>query len=207
MKRFTFLVALLPTLALAQAQSNTSGGGGISANCPTCTLVDSTLTLSGAITSSNAVGLTVTSQATNNASARGFTFNTSNTLDTGGARYFSFTTNGADVMFMDTSNNLHVSGSVVASSTGTVQEKNSFMPAQHGGTIQAIESGISAATSNALAVTFATAFGAAPHCTCADNNATPAACGVSVAATTTGVTFKGATGATDNISWICIGNL
>lgn len=70
----------------------------------------------------------------------------------------------------------------------------------------AMEFGHSAASgAGALAVTFATAFGAAPTCVCTDENAVPVVCGATTAASTTGVTFSVTVARADTLDWYCIG--
>jgi hypothetical protein len=74
--------------------------------------------------------------------------------------------------------------------------------------VLAIEKGATAMTSNELAVTFATAFGAAPSCNCTHvNTSNTNACNIKSgsAPTTAGVTFAVASGGTDVVDWICIG--
>lgn len=63
-----------------------------------------------------------------------------------------------------------------------------------------------ASAGGALAVTFATAFAIAPNCVCNDQNAAPAACGVSSAASTTAVTFTIGSARADTVQWHCQGN-
>jgi hypothetical protein len=82
------------------------------------------------------------------------------------------------------------------------------VPVVHGSSTaaQAIESGSTAMTGGALAVTFSTAFGAAPACSCAHVNTTNSnACVISVAPSTTAVTFAATSGGTDVVNWFCIG--
>lgn len=74
------------------------------------------------------------------------------------------------------------------------------------GTAQQISSGSGAMTAGALAVTFTTAFGAAPKCTCSHVNAVPIGCGISAAPSTTGVTFAVPAAGTDVLHWICVGD-
>lgn len=70
----------------------------------------------------------------------------------------------------------------------------------------AMEFGRSAAAGTGLlAVTFATAFGTAPACACVDENATPVLCGISVAPTTTAVTFFIPSARADTLDWQCNG--
>lgn len=83
------------------------------------------------------------------------------------------------------------------------------MPVVHGtGTAkQAIQTGGAAATAGALAVTFTTAFSAAPNCVCTVESAGGILpCNISVAASTSGVTFLSTGAATAVIRYICIGN-
>lgn len=68
----------------------------------------------------------------------------------------------------------------------------------------AMEFGRTAATGGVLAVTFATAFGAAPSCVCVIEAAVPVACGITTAPSTTAVTFTAGAG-TDVIDWHCTG--
>ena len=83
-------------------------------------------------------------------------------------------------------------------------------PVLHGtGTAQqAIERNSAALVANELAVTFATAFGAAPVCVCTHVNTTnsnPCTIKSGSAPTTTAVTFTVASGGTDVIHWMCLG--
>lgn len=71
----------------------------------------------------------------------------------------------------------------------------------------AAEPGSAAMSSGSVAVTFRSAFLAAPTCTCSHVNAVPLPCGISGAATKTAVTFKVATGGSDSINYVCIGQL
>jgi hypothetical protein len=78
----------------------------------------------------------------------------------------------------------------------------------HGTTVLSVEKGATAMTASELAVTFATAFAAAPSCTCTHVNTTNTnACNIKsgAAPTTTTVTFAVASGGTDVVDWICIG--
>lgn len=62
-----------------------------------------------------------------------------------------------------------------------------------------------AAGTGILAVTFATAFGTVPSCTCADENAVPVGCGISTAPSTTAVSFQVLAVRADTVDWFCIG--
>lgn len=66
-----------------------------------------------------------------------------------------------------------------------------------------LASGRTAATAGSLAVTFSPAFGAVPSCTCTGESAN--VCSISVAPTTSGVTFLHGAG-TAIINWQCVGN-
>lgn len=81
------------------------------------------------------------------------------------------------------------------------------VPVVHGtGTAaQAIESGAAAMTGGALAISFTTAFAAAPKCVCSHVNAVPISCGISTAPSTSAVTFAVPAGGTDTIDYVCIG--
>lgn len=70
---------------------------------------------------------------------------------------------------------------------------------------QALEYGSGAMTAGALAVTFSTAFGAAPVCVCNHVKAVPLACGPTSVASATTVTFAVATGGTDTVNYSCAG--
>lgn len=70
----------------------------------------------------------------------------------------------------------------------------------------AMEFGRSAAAGTGLlAVTFATAFGGTPSCVCTDENATPTACGITVAPSTSAVTFYAGAARADTVDWQCSG--
>ncbi len=60
-------------------------------------------------------------------------------------------------------------------------------------------------SSGSVTVTFTTAFGAAPSCTCSNIQATPIVCGPSATASTSAVTFVVPSGASTHIGWQCIG--
>ena len=84
------------------------------------------------------------------------------------------------------------------------------VPVVHGtGTAaQAIESGSAAMTTGALAVTFTTAFGAAPKCVCTHvdtTNTNPCTIQAAGAPSTTAVTFAVASGGSDVVHYFCIG--
>lgn len=72
---------------------------------------------------------------------------------------------------------------------------------------QMIQHAASAMTAGALAVTFGTAYtSVAPTCTCTHVNTTNSnPCVISVAPSTTAVTFAVASGGTDVVDWICMG--
>lgn len=62
-----------------------------------------------------------------------------------------------------------------------------------------------ASAGGVLAVSFATAFGAAPTCICVDQNAVPVVCGITTPATTAGVTFSLTVARADTVAWQCLG--
>lgn len=81
------------------------------------------------------------------------------------------------------------------------------VPVVHGSATlaQAIEAGSGAMTAGSLAVTFGTAFGAAPLCVCSHVNAVPIACGPTTAGSGTTVTFAVPAGGSGTVNWYCIG--
>lgn len=125
-----------------------------------------------------------------------------------GVKAFAATTTGAlwdfggGVQAASDGTTLTFTSPIAATSAAVGTEK---FPTYHSATQKAIETGSGAATAGALAVTFGTAFGAAPNCTCADTNAVPLPCGISTAANTTSVTFTATGGGTEVIQWICVG--
>ncbi len=147
----------------------------------------------------------------------------SSTGASGGDPYFAMTISGVDnwAMGIDNSDSdkwkvsrssrlgtndlVSVTTAGAMDTASTISSNLLKVPVVHGsGTAaQAIESGSGAATAATLAVTFGTAFATAPNCVCADTNAVPVPCGISVAADTTSVSFKAV--GTDTIQWICIG--
>ena len=80
-------------------------------------------------------------------------------------------------------------------------------PVQHAsGNPLAFERGSNAAGgTGGLVITFNPDFGGTASCTCADENATPVACGISSAATTHTVTFQIGAARADVIDWMCWG--
>lgn len=134
-----------------------------------------------------------TSFVANGAAAKGGVFNTNNTFSTSGALIFEWQNGGTQKAQID--------------KDGNFLSTSLKVPVVHGTSTvaQAIESGTGAMTTGSLAVTFGTAFGAAPICVCSHIKATPLACGPTAAASTTAVTFAVATGASDSINWYCIG--
>lgn len=79
-----------------------------------------------------------------------------------------------------------------------------FVPVTPGQT-QLIQHGTAAATAGTLAVTFPTAYAAAPDCVCTAVSGV-APCIISVGATTTTISFNVLLGGTTAITWQCIGN-
>lgn len=83
------------------------------------------------------------------------------------------------------------------------------IPVTEGANPKRVECGSGAMTAGALAVTFGTAFSAAPICNCTHVNTTNSnACVISSAAvpTTSGVTFAVTSGGTDVVHWCCMGD-
>lgn len=128
-----------------------------------------------------------------------------------GIRLASGTVGGGDITFGDLggTNWAHVSASglFVYSSESPVVITHAAQSGIGGATNGvAMEFGHTAASAGGvLAVSFATAFGVAPACTCADNNATPVPCGVTTTASTTAVTFSITSARADSLDWQCIG--
>ena len=91
-------------------------------------------------------------------------------------------------------------GSIVSEAGGTAPLWDPALV--HGSTPKAIESGTSAFVAGVRAITFGTAFTAAPDCTCTTSSAT-VPCSISTPASTTAVTFSGTT--TDAFSYSCTG--
>jgi len=123
------------------------------------------------------------------------------TLDTGAAT--GAATNGTMSLGTTSANSITIGRS------GKAVTVNGYgVLTTHGTTVLAVESGASAMTANELAVTFGTAFGAAPACTCTHVNTTNTnPCNIKSGSTptTTTVTFAVASGGTDVVDWICIG--
>ena len=127
-----------------------------------------------------------------------------NIKTTGAGRSISTSggTNNIAIADATTTNPVTITGSggdatvginLVPKSTGTIQNNGDPIIALHHAqatTQTSIEFGAAAATANALAVSFAASFSAAPSCTCADVNAgVSSACGISTTSTGSGVTF------------------
>jgi hypothetical protein len=96
-------VTLLSTLVFGQGAP--PAGGGISANCSSCDLVDKTLTLSGAF--STGAG-TFTSTVADGASAVAFNLSSSTSYVTGGAKLFQINNNATHYFDVDVSGNAHI---------------------------------------------------------------------------------------------------
>ena len=88
--------------------------------------------------------------------------------------------------------------------SGNARTKNLAVPIVHDTTkaAQAIESNSSAFVAGSKAITFQTAFGAAPVCVCSDTSGSVLACSTGTS-TASAVTFFGT--ATDAFNWICTG--
>ncbi len=128
------------------------------------------------------------------------TFKTGNALTTTGGKLVSVQNLATEKLAIDKD------GNITAAGTGVTANPVPVVHAAQTTSAVAMEFGRSAATAGgALAVTFATAFGAAPSCVCTDENAVPVICGITTAPSTTAVTFSITAARADTVDWQCIG--
>lgn len=161
-------------------------------------VAESNLNVNGAFTAAQAGG-TYTFGNTGNDQYNWMTFVAGSTASA---------TNTLNMLSYAGSGAANVSFNMVPKGSGSIKNNGDPIPAVHSEqtTSQvAIEFGNTAATGNALAVTFARAFASAPVCVCTIENNASSGCWISTAANTTSVTFTQDGDATDKINWQCIG--
>lgn len=163
--------------------------------CLDGTTCSKTFTSNGTTLTLNGLGISANSYGVNNTGVN-------KGMDESGSALRFNVGNGNSMIFQDSSGNNFFTATAQTISVNTLK-----VPVVHGsGTAnQAIESGTGAMTAGSLAVTFGTAFGAAPICVCSHIAAVPLACGPTAAASTTAVTFAVATGGSTSVNWYCIG--
>ena len=227
MKRTLVLaLALLPALALAQAKKRPGGGGGgILANCPSCNLVDATLTTK-AIDGAHAIIMTDGSylcldpgcnfylrRDTGNGPVQlGGQLIVMGSLErVGGAGDLQIEMDGAStgnpVAIKAVGVDSTIPINILPKGGAPLTQAGLKMPVLAGAATaqQAVVMGTQALTAGAATVTFATPFSATPViCLCDDASSVLAA---KCPATASALTITVTGGTTDNVNYICIGPL
>lgn len=204
MKALSFFL-LVPCLALAQADAPSAPPAKAASASQSGVVTTGTQTFAGDKTFTGAVTLSTSGKLF------GVWGGTPQFIDmawgSNGVQIRTASPAGGDISLADSNGTFFMHASANALTQGGAENPVPVFHAAKSSTPKAMEADRTAAAGTGLlVVAFSTVFDSAPSCHCTDENAAPAVCGISVAPTTSGVTFYAGSARADTLDWYCIGD-